>query len=81
MSEKILVRIIGEVMSLPQTADPSSRPPEIVARMHTLIRNLTKCEDPYLGLKQTSTGNNLDLPEQFSADAVKRSLRNMIKQT
>ena len=53
--EKEHISIIGEVMSLLQEADPSSRPPEIGARMHTLIRNLTKCEDPYLELKQTST--------------------------
>lgn len=53
--EKEQISIIGKVMSLLQTADPSSRPPEIVARMHTLIRDLTKCEDPYQELKQTST--------------------------
>ena len=46
-------------MNLLQEVDPSSRPPEIAARMHTLIRNLTKCEDPYLELKQTSTKNAL----------------------
>ena len=48
-------------MSLLQEVDPSSRPPDIAARMHKLIRNLTKCEDPYLELKQTSTKNALSL--------------------
>ena len=57
--EKEQIGIMGEVMSLLQEADPSSRPPEIAARMHTLIRDLTKCEDPYLELKQTSTKNAL----------------------
>jgi len=59
--EKEQISIMGEVMSLLQEADPSSRPPEIVARMHTLIRDLTKCEDPYLELKQTSTKKALSL--------------------
>ena len=48
-------------MSLLQEADPSSRPPEIAARMHAFIRDLTDCEDPYLELKQTSTKNALSL--------------------
>jgi len=52
---------MGEVMSLLQEADPSFRPPEIAARLHTLIRDLTDCEDPYLELKQTSTKNALSL--------------------
>ena len=46
-------------MLLLQEADPSAPPPEIVARMHSLIRNLTECEDPYLELKQSSTKNAL----------------------
>jgi len=59
--EKDRISIMGEVMSLLQEADPSSRPPEIAARMHALIRDLTDCEDPYLELKQTSTKNALSL--------------------
>ena len=59
--EKERISIMGEVMSLLQEADPSFRPPEIAARLHTLIRDLTKCEDPYLELKQTSTKNALFL--------------------
>ena len=55
------ISIMGEVMSLLQEADPSFRPPEIAARLHTLIRDLTDCEDPYLELKQTSTKNALSL--------------------
>ncbi|MCD6577452.1 MAG: DUF89 family protein [Anaerolineaceae bacterium] len=47
--------IMNDVMSLLQEVDPSSKPPEIGAQMHTLIRNLTKCEDPYLELKRSST--------------------------
>jgi len=53
--EKEQIGIMGKVMSLLQQVDPSSRPPDIAARMHTLIRELTKCEDPYLELKQAST--------------------------
>jgi len=59
--EKEQISIMGEVMSLLQEVNPSSRPPEIAARMHALIRDLTKCEDPYLELKQTSTKNALSL--------------------
>lgn len=59
--EKEQIGIMGEMMSLLQEVDPSSRPPDIAARMHKLIRNLTKCEDPYLELKQTSTKNALSL--------------------
>jgi len=53
--EKKQVSIMGEVMNLLQRVNPSSRPPEIAAQMHTLVRNLTNCKDPYLELKQTST--------------------------
>jgi len=59
LPEKEQISIMGKVMSLLQEADPSSRPPEIAARMHPLIRDLTKCEDPYLELKQMSTKNAL----------------------
>ncbi len=59
--EKEQIGIMGEMMSLLQEVDPSSRPPDIAARMHKLIRNLTKCGDPYLELKQTSTKNALSL--------------------
>ena len=57
--EKKQSSVIGEVMNLLQEVDPSSRPPEIIARIHDLIRNLTGCEDPYMELKQMSTKNAL----------------------
>ena len=52
---------MGEVMNLLQRVNPSSRPPEIAAQMHALVRNLTNCKDPYLELKQTSTKISLRL--------------------
>jgi len=57
--EEKQIGIMREVMNLLQNADPSSRPPEIGAQMHALIRKLTKCEDPYLELKQKSTRDAL----------------------
>ncbi len=59
--EKEQIGIMGKVMNILQEVDPSAPPPEIAARMHKLIRDLTKCEDPYLELKQTSTKNALHL--------------------
>lgn len=59
ISENKQIGIIGKVMVLLQEADPSAPPPEIVARMHTLIRELTNCEDPYQELKRSSTKNAL----------------------
>ncbi len=62
------ISIMAEVMNLLQEADPSSNPPEIAAQMHTLIRDLTKCEDPYLELKQASTKNALLLYSELKRE-------------
>ena len=68
VTEKEQVSIMGKVMNLLQEADPATTPPEIAARMHALIRDLTKCEDPYLELKQTSTKNALLLYNELKRE-------------